>query len=56
MKEKWPVAHKVAKAYTIDTDVLNAMSGKIDLDGMSPEDVAAEWIAENEATWKKWAE
>jgi glycine betaine/proline transport system substrate-binding protein len=56
MKEKWPVAHKVAKAYTVDTDVLNAMSGKIDLDGMSPEDVAAEWIAANEATWKKWAE
>lgn len=56
MKEKWPVAHKVAKAYTIDTDVLNAMSGQIDLEGKSPEDVAAEWIAANEATWKKWAE
>jgi glycine betaine/proline transport system substrate-binding protein len=56
MKDKWPVAHKVAKAYTMDTDVLNAMSGQIDLDGKAPEDVAAEWIAANEATWKKWAE
>ena len=56
MKDKWPVAYKVAKNYKIDTDVLNALSGQVDLDGKSPEDVAAGWIAENEATWKAWAE
>lgn len=56
MKDTWPVAHKIAKAYTMDTDELNAMSGKIDLDGMSPDDVAAEWIASHESTWKAWAE
>ena len=56
MKDKWPVAYKVAKNYKIDTDVLNAMSGQIDLDGKTPEDVAAAWIAENEATWKAWAQ
>jgi glycine betaine/proline transport system substrate-binding protein len=55
MKEKWPVAYNVAKNYKIDTDVLNKMSGEIDLDGKAPEDVAAEWIAANEATWKEWA-
>ncbi len=26
MKDKWPVAYKVAKAYTIDTKELNKMS------------------------------
>ncbi len=56
MKDKWPVAYKVAKAYTMDTDELNAMSGEIDLDGKSAEDVAAAWIAGNEAKWKAWAE
>jgi len=56
MKDKWPVAYKVAKAYTIDTDVLNKMSGEIDLGGKAPEEVAAEWIDANEATWKAWAE
>ena len=56
MKEKWPVAYKVAKAYAMDTDVLNKMSGEIDLDGKTTEDVAKEWIDANEATWKKWAE
>ncbi|MBX3569401.1 MAG: ABC transporter substrate-binding protein [Rhizobiaceae bacterium] len=56
MKDKWPVAYKVAKNYTIDTEVLNGLSGEVDLDGKAPEDVAAAWIAANEATWKKWAE
>jgi len=56
MKEKWPVAYKVAKAYKIETEVLNKMSGEIDLDGKSIEDVAAEWIDANEATWKAWAQ
>ncbi len=56
MKDKWPVAYKVAKNYTIPTDVLNALSGQVDLDGKTPEEVAAAWIAENEATWKAWAQ
>jgi glycine betaine/proline transport system substrate-binding protein len=56
MKDKWPVAYKVAKNYKVETDVLNAMSGQIDLEGKTPEDVAAAWIAENEATWKAWAQ
>ena len=49
MKDKWPVAYKVAKAYTIDTDELNKMSGEVDLEGKTIEDVAAAWIAANEA-------
>jgi glycine betaine/proline transport system substrate-binding protein len=56
MKNTWPVAYKVAKNYTIDTDELNKMSGAVDLDGRSIEDVAAEWIDANEATWRAWAE
>ncbi len=56
MKDKWPVAHKVAKAFQIDTKVLNGMSGQIDLDGKTIEDVAAAWVTENEATWRAWAQ
>ncbi|RJT39929.1 ABC transporter [Mesorhizobium waimense] len=56
MKDKWPVAYKVAKAYTIDTDELNKMSGDIDLNGKTPEEVAAAWIAAHEADWKAWAQ
>jgi len=54
-KDKWPTAYKVAKAYQIDTKELNTMSGQVDLDGKSIEDVAAKWIADNEATWRAWA-
>ena len=56
MKDKWPVAYKVAKAYTVDTDELNKMSGEIDLGGKTPEDVAAAWIAAHEADWRAWAQ
>ncbi|MBC8048931.1 MAG: ABC transporter substrate-binding protein [Chitinophagales bacterium] len=55
MKDKWPVAYKVAKAYTIETEKLNAMSGEVDLGGKTMEEVAAKWIADNEATWRAWA-
>src|SRR6476646_3248396 len=51
MKDKWPVAYKVAKNYTIDTDELNKMSGEIDLGGKTLEDVAATWITAHEVDW-----
>ena len=54
MKDKWPVAYKVAKAYPIDNDELGAMIGEVDLDGKTIEDVVADWMAANEATWKAW--
>jgi glycine betaine/proline transport system substrate-binding protein len=56
MKDKWPVAHKVAKAYQIDVNELNAMSGQVDLDGKTIEEVAAAWVEANEAKWKAWAQ
>ena len=33
MKDKWPVAYKVAKNYTIDAAELNKLSGEVDLEG-----------------------
>jgi glycine betaine/proline transport system substrate-binding protein len=55
MKEKWPVAYNVAKAYTIEGKELNKLSGQVDLESKSIDDVAASWVAANEATWKGWA-
>jgi glycine betaine/proline transport system substrate-binding protein len=55
MKEKWPGAYNIAKAYTIDAAELNKLSGEVDLGGKSIDDVAATWIAANEAKWKGWA-
>jgi glycine betaine/proline transport system substrate-binding protein len=56
MKNKWPIAYKVAKNYTIDGDELNQLSGQVDLEGKTLEEVAAAWVDANEATWKAWAQ
>lgn len=56
MKDKWPVAHKVAKNYTIDAKELGTLGGQVDLEGKSIEEVAAQWVKDNEATWRAWAE
>jgi glycine betaine/proline transport system substrate-binding protein len=56
MKDKWPIAHKVAKAYQISAEELNKLSGEVDLEGKTIEDVAAKWVADNEAKWKAWAQ
>ena len=52
MKDKWPVAYKVAKNYQIAAADLNELSGEVDLQGKSLEDVATAWIAANESKWK----
>lgn len=56
MKTRWPVAYKIAKAYTIPGPELNVLVGKVDLEGRTMEEVATEWVDANEATWRKWAE
>jgi glycine betaine/proline transport system substrate-binding protein len=54
IKDKWPGAYKAIKAFTISSDEMNAMVGLVDLDGKTVEDVVADWVAKNEATWKTW--
>ncbi len=44
MADKWPLAHKVAKAYTIDVNELNKMSGEVDLESKSIDEVATKWV------------
>ena len=56
MKDKWPVAHKIATNYSISADELNALSGQVDLDGKPIEEVAAAWIAANQAKVDAWAQ
>ena len=56
MKDKWPVAYKVAKNYQIDAAELNALSGQVDLEGKSIDEVAAAWVEANESKWRAWAQ
>ena len=56
MKDKWPGAYKIAKAYQLNSEEMNAMVGAVDLDGQEISAVAADWIAKNEDRWSKWLE
>lgn len=55
-EEKWPTAFKMLTAMTITNTDQNAMILEIDQKGRDLDEVVAEWIANNEATWKPWVE
>jgi glycine betaine/proline transport system substrate-binding protein len=54
VKAKWPTAYNAIKAFTIDNDQMGKLITDVDLNGKTVEQVTAEWIAANEATWKPW--
>jgi len=54
LKDKWPGAYKIIKAYTLNNDEMSKMVGEVDLDGKSIEDVVNEWMDANESRWKAW--
>lgn len=56
MKDKWPVAYKIAKGFQISTDELNGLVGQVDLEGKSLDEVADAWIAANQDKIKSWAQ
>lgn len=55
MKNTWPVAYRVAKNFAIDGKELNLLSGQIDLENKSIEEVAEAWVTANEPKWRAWA-
>lgn len=54
VQDKWPGAAKAIKAFHIGNDDMGVMVGKVDLDGQSVDDVAAEWLAGNRDVWSAW--
>lgn len=56
LAEKWPEATEFLKKVNITNPQFAAAAALVDVDGMTPEDAAAKWIADNEATWKPWTE
>ena len=56
MKDKWPVAYKVMRAFTIYNDDEQSFSNMADKEGVPIEQIAAEWIRDNEAKWRPWVD
>ena len=54
---KWPGAHKLMEVMSIDNAAQNALMLEIDNKGPRKlEEVIAEWVDANEATWGPWVE
>lgn len=54
LAEKDPDVYAFLEAFTLTTDDQLSMLPPVELDGMDPADVAAEWISANESTWRAW--
>ena len=51
----WPKAYTFVQNYALSNDVQNALIQRVDQDGLSVEEAVAEWMKDNEATWRAWA-
>ncbi len=54
-EEIWPCAYEIVRNFQMDNKTIGDLVYKVDVDGMSIEDVAMEWAVENEATWREWS-
>lgn len=52
---KWPCAYDIVRKFTMTGPEVGALVYKVDVDGMSVEDVAMEWAKANEEKWRGWA-
>lgn len=52
MEDKWPAAYEILSNYQLSVEAQQPMMGAVDVDGGAVEDVVAEWMQANEATWK----
>lgn len=48
----WPEAYAVVSKFALTNDVQNALIHEVDQKGRSVEEVAAEWLSQNESTWR----
>lgn len=56
LMEKWPKAAAILQKVNFTNPQIAAAAAMVDVDGMTPEDAAKKWVAENEATWKAWVQ
>ncbi len=54
MKDKWPAAYKVLKAYQLTNSEEERMMYRIDSKNEDLDKVVREWVEQNEKVWKPW--
>jgi glycine betaine/proline transport system substrate-binding protein len=53
--DKWPGAYKAFQNFSFDLKTYAMLISSIDLDGNDAQQVAQDWVANNESTWRAWA-
>ncbi|MDH3714083.1 MAG: ABC transporter substrate-binding protein [Gammaproteobacteria bacterium] len=53
-EKKWPGAYKAVRNFHIENDAMSQLIVEVDLNGRSVDDVVADWMKNNESTWKAW--
>ena len=51
---KWPCAYDIVRNCTMSGPEVGALVYKVDVDGVSVEDVAMDWAKQHEETWRGW--
>ena len=54
LAEKWPKASEFLKKVNFTNTQIAAAAAMVDVEGLTPEDAAKKWIADNEGIWKDW--
>lgn len=54
--EKWPTADAMLHKVDFSNPQIAAAAAMVDVDGMTPEEAATKWIADNPTVWKPWLE
>ncbi len=54
VKDKWPGAHKIIKAFKLDNAEMGAMVSAVDLDDKKIETVVEGWMTKNKDRWSSW--
>ncbi len=54
MKDKWAKAFEFVQKMNFSNAQIAKAADMVDSDGLSPEDAATKWIAENEDAWRAW--
>lgn len=54
VKDKWPGAHEIIKAFKLDNAEMGAMVSDVDLNNKKIETVVENWMTKNKDRWSSW--
>jgi glycine betaine/proline transport system substrate-binding protein len=54
LEAKWPCAYKMVTNLSFSNSQIAQVAAYVDIDGLSYDQAAEKWLAENEPLWRKW--